>query len=203
LRGGLYILFPIILYMFKQYSIKRIYFLISFISLVIYIIFNSFLFDKSLGFQNNFYTNVFFHLQFFLFGVLIGYMKIKNISFFSLPTISICIIGLIYFIDIGSYADIILDENRLILSTITILFIGYFTFNDWLSKVPRSAHKAVSIFSNLTYSIYLLHFFVFYAIYNVLGYANIYIMMLVTISLSIPTYYYYEKRFILLGKRYD
>ena len=201
-EGGFYIVFPMVLYMFKHYNIKKVFLLISFISIFIYIIFNFFVFDQSLGFQNNFYTNIFFHLHFFLFGMLIGYLKLKNINCFSLPVIIILIIGLIYLIDINSYADIIHNENRIVLSVITLLVIGYFTFNDWLSEIPKQLQNIIKAFSNLTYSIYLLHFFVFYTFYNILEYKNIYIMMMVTIGLSIPIYYLYEKKFILLGKKY-
>jgi peptidoglycan/LPS O-acetylase OafA/YrhL len=129
-------------------------------------------------------------------------MKLKNISFASLPTTIISILSLIYFLDIKSYADIIHDENRIILSIVTLLIIGYFTFNDWLLKIPKIFQSTIKSFSNLTYSIYLLHFFVFYSCYNILGYENIYIMMLITISISIPTFYLYEKKFILWGRNY-
>jgi peptidoglycan/LPS O-acetylase OafA/YrhL len=195
-------MFPLVLFMFKKYSYKSIYISIIIASMLIYIIFNFYIFDKNLGFQNNLYTNIFFHLHFFLFGMLMGYMKLKNISFISLPTTIIFIVGLIYFLDIKNYTDIIHDENRIILSIITLLIIGYFTFNDWLSEVPKRLQNTIEAFSNLTYSIYLLHFFVFYTLYNILGYENIYIMMIVTISLAIPLYYLYEKKFILLGKKY-
>ena len=198
-EGGLYIIFPMVLYMFKHYNIKKVFLLISFISMFIYIIFNFFVFDQSLGFQNNFYTNIFFHLYFFLFGMLIGYLKLKNINFFSLPIIIIFIVGLIYLININSYADIIHNENRIVLSVITLLVIGYFTLNDWLSEIPEQLQNIIKVFSNLTYSIYLFNFFIFY---NILEYKNIYIMMIVTIGLSIPIYYLYEKKFILLGKKY-
>jgi len=199
---GLYILFPFLLIFFNKNNFKRIVFFVSFYAVITFVIFNFFIFNPSNGFENSIYTNILFHIPFFIFGMTIGYMKLFNIKFLPLWSLTLLLFILILFLNIEDQLSLILNQNRVLLTIITILFLGYFTFNDILSTLSPALIKIVSFFSNLTYSIYLLHFFVFYIGFNLYHINNIYILMIITILVSIPTYYYYERLFIKLGRSY-
>lgn len=160
-----YLCFPMILFLFKK-SLTLFY---TFFVLTIFIFF-FFIFkyiDVDFGVLSQWekYVNPLNHVFYFYLGVILGttYSSMKNKIFFKiyliilLFIISISIFG---FTNIGDPIVLFVGGNRLILTALVTSLV----FSSLISNMKLKAyvHRPLKYLGDLSYSIYLLHPFLFY-----------------------------------------
>lgn len=166
--------------------------------------------DNNVGLaqQWEIYINPFNSLYLFCSGVFL-FRNFKNIQLktsellFSLVVLVI----LFWFVPVsGDPINLVTGYNRFILSLICIIIVFLFWKIDF--HLPRIIEKPLESFGVATYSVYLLHPFIFSIVGSVLPKMHIQgntlliaISVVATITSSLIVYRFYEQPFILLGKK--
>ena len=190
-----YLLFPLIIVLRN----KHIFVITLLITVSIYIIFDTFILDSSKAFveQNVYYVSAIFNLPFFLIGISIGILKLNyNTLVLDKKYLAILFLLIILFAALNNkerYIEYILGEYRIysiLLISILILIATFTVMNE-----NNILYNIFEFLARISYSLYLMHFIVFYVLYNLLGLHNIWIIIPLAIGTSYLTYILIEKRF--------
>jgi peptidoglycan/LPS O-acetylase OafA/YrhL len=199
-----YCFFPIILLFSKRNT--KIFILIILTALLTYIYFAFWLIDTENHWHN--YTNPFNQIFLFISGIVIGrILKYKSESNV-IPLIFI-LIGLFIFyfpLEVKERQLLVSYNYRLVYTAASILICtGFYKLTYTL---PNILNKPLTILGEASYSVYLLHMFVFYSckILNTkfFNFPISYIILpsiIATIISSYICYMYFEKPFVRLGSQ--
>lgn len=155
---------------------------------------------KTIEEQWNIYINPINNMFFFVFGIL--FITINNISirFSVLISFIFIVVSLFVLIPVhGNRIGLVTGVNRLLFSVLSILF------STFIFLLPSIKIYWVSILSQCSYSIYLLHPIVYSIVKKSISPNSInsqfYISILLTIVVSYLSYHYFEKKIMIFGKK--
>ena len=203
-----YLIFPLIIWIFNRSQLYG--YVVTALSILIGYLFSSWMIDpnSSLASQNDQYVNPLNQLFFFCLGICLFYV-FKNYKFSRILLISIiipCVLFLVFFSVVGNQIEIVVGINRLLFSIASVaitLFFYKFTFNisSWLSKL-------LTVFGEISYSVYLVHPIVFHIMergLRVLNLPNSVLLFTVSVSITLFVSYilhkYFELYFIRIGRK--
>jgi exopolysaccharide production protein ExoZ len=199
---------PLVIYLYNRSNLYgNIFFFIAFIIGMIF----PFLLLKSsrtLADQFNIYINPFNNFWIYISGIAL-FFNLRNLSIKPYINNSLLILFVLLFIYYpvnGDQIELVIGVNRIIFSFIAIGIVLWF-WKLYLSNF-RWWYVILEKFGLATYGIYLLHPIITSLLSPVIekiGIFNVYVKMLliacVTISISLFTYYFFEKKFLDLGKK--
>lgn len=198
-----YMLFPLLLLIKKEY----IYLITVLIVVFTYCIFNFYILDFNEPFepQNKYYVSFIFNFLFFLIGMSIAKIRlntsfyIQNYKILFLAIIVILIWSNIYRIE--NYMFFLMNEYRIISILLISILIFICTFTIFEHK-SNFISNTLSFFAKISYSLYLLHFLVYFFVTSFLNINNLYIIVIATILISYISYLFIELKFTSLLRRY-
>lgn len=211
----LYLFFPLLILFLNKTNIygELLFMLFIFISMYI----SSYLFYDISDAENYWtkYLHLINHIYFFIFGILVAVVYQKNNNLFIVKKslielfFTFTLIVFIFYPIFGEVINLLLDENRIILTicvfSIFILVVMYDSHLNHKSKIL----KIFNFFGEISYTLYLVHPIV-YMITNYFvrsqSILKVIIMVFLTIALSSVIYRLYElkiqSKIVLLSKKY-
>lgn len=160
--------------------------------------------DIALGKQWKTYINPFNNLFLYTTGIAIFY-NFKEVNFTKLENAALLLItigALIFYPTSGNQSILVAGVHRILLVIIsTGLVVGFYKF---MIQIPRFIDYPLEKFGIVTYGVYLLHPVVNNGLSKIAqlpGWIMSTMVIVVTILLSLASYYYFELKLMKLGKR--
>lgn len=196
----LYVFFPFLILFLNKYVYAEII-LILFILTSIYIS-AYLLYDISAAKDYwNKYLNLINHVYFFIFGMIVGSFYYRYNNFFKINkslieiTSILLIIIFIYYPIEGEVINLLLGENRIILTAfVFLIFLLIVMYNPYLNYKSRIS-RTFNFFGDISYTLYLLHPIIYMIInhfININSMLKVILMMLLTVIASSIIYMLFE-----------